>query len=179
MHRMMGRKPSSQTGFTLLEVLIALLVLSIGLLGLAALQTVGLRSNQMAIMRTQVSHLGYEITDRMRSNPVGVDAGNYDTTIGFDLPTTQLDPICDELVPGTDTPCSPADMAVFDIFEWLTDITRLPNGDAQIVLDPGGSGRRTITIYWNESRDPGAGTVGSCPPADDTELRCYRLEFQG
>jgi len=60
---------NKQRGFTLLEVLIALLVLSIGLLGLAALQTTGLRSNEMASMRTTATQLAYDISDRMRANP--------------------------------------------------------------------------------------------------------------
>ena len=65
-----------QQGFTLLEVLIALLVLSIGLLGLAALQTTGLRSNEMASMRTTSTMLAYDISERMRANSRGtIDSG--------------------------------------------------------------------------------------------------------
>ena len=56
------------TGFSIIEVLVALLVLAIGLLGLAALQAQGLRFNHDAYVRTQATHLAYDIIDRMRSN---------------------------------------------------------------------------------------------------------------
>ncbi len=55
-------------GFSLIEVLIALLVLAIGLLGLAALQAQGLRFNYDAYVRTQATNLAYDIVDRMRTN---------------------------------------------------------------------------------------------------------------
>lgn len=56
------------SGFSIIEVLVALLVLAIGLLGLAALQAQGLRFNHDAYVRTQATHLAYDIIDRMRSN---------------------------------------------------------------------------------------------------------------
>ncbi len=55
-------------GFSLIEVLVALLVLAIGLLGLAALQAQGLRFNHDAYVRTQATHIAYDIIDRMRVN---------------------------------------------------------------------------------------------------------------
>ena len=57
-----------ERGFSLIEVLIALLVLAIGLLGLAALQAQGLRFNHDAYVRTQATHIAYDIVDRMRAN---------------------------------------------------------------------------------------------------------------
>src|SRR5574343_439121 len=56
------------TGFTLIEVLIAMLVLAIGLLGLATLQTYSLRSNLSAYTRGQATQLLYDMSDRMRAN---------------------------------------------------------------------------------------------------------------
>ena len=55
-------------GFSLIEVLIALLVLAIGLLGLAALQAQGLRFNHDAYVRTQATNLAYDIVERMRAS---------------------------------------------------------------------------------------------------------------
>ena len=55
-------------GFTLVEALIALLVLSIGLLGVAALQLIALQNNNNAMFRSQATYLAYDIADRMRAN---------------------------------------------------------------------------------------------------------------
>jgi len=61
-----------ERGFSIVEVLIALLVLAIGLLGLAALQAQGLRFNHDAYVRTQATNLAYDIVDRMRVNRANV-----------------------------------------------------------------------------------------------------------
>ena len=56
------------TGFTLIEVLIAMIVLAVGLLGLAGLQATSLRNNQSAYNRIKATQLAYDIADRMRAN---------------------------------------------------------------------------------------------------------------
>lgn len=150
-------------GFTLLEVLIALLVLSIGLLGLAALQTTGLRSNQMASMRTQATQVAYDITDRMRANPAGI------TNLEYDITLTQQ-PV-DTSATGT---------ALADLTAWRDAVENLPGGQSQIVrtVDAAGLVIHTITVHWNETRDPSVlSTNTTCPPAAATDLRCYRLVF--
>jgi len=65
-------------GLSLIEVLVALLVLSIGLLGLVALQSFTLQANQGAYYRTQAVNTAYEVTDFMRANRG--DPGGVDTT---------------------------------------------------------------------------------------------------
>ncbi|MBB1126898.1 type IV pilus modification protein PilV, partial [Thiospirillum jenense] len=69
-----------QRGFTLIEVLVAALVLSIGLLGLAALSATSLKLNTGSAQRTQAANLSYAITDAMRANKTNVAAyvGSYD-----------------------------------------------------------------------------------------------------
>jgi len=153
------------SGFTLLEVLIALLVLAIGLLGLAALQTTGLRANQMASMRTLATQVAYDMTDRMRANQVGMAANQYVIATG----ETPADP--------------PVTRADIDLTEWRAQVARLPGGlssIAQQCIDPPPATPPTcdpknhvITVYWDEERKEAK--LGSCPPADNTELRCLRL----
>lgn len=63
-----------ESGFSIIEVLVALIVLAIGLLGLAALQAQGLRFNHDAFVRTQATHLAYDVVDRMRVNRTNLAA---------------------------------------------------------------------------------------------------------
>lgn len=67
--RVSARFPAAHGGFSLVEVLVAVLVLSVGLLGLAALQTRGLRANDSARIRTQVVIAAYDLADRLRAEP--------------------------------------------------------------------------------------------------------------
>ena len=59
---------NKNTGFTLIEVLIAMIILAVGLLGLAGLQATSLRNNQSAYNRSVATQLAYDIADRMRAN---------------------------------------------------------------------------------------------------------------
>jgi type IV pilus assembly protein PilV len=151
----------NQSGFSLLEVLIALLVLSIGLLGLAALQTTSLRSNEMASMRTTATQLAYDISDRMRANPAGVTAGSY-------------------VLAGGATPTGTS-VAALDLIAWNQAVTALPGGRSSITQCDGASVppcdgiTHIITVQWDEMRTGASGTT--CPPASETDLRCYRLIF--
>lgn len=146
-----------QHGFTLLEVLISLVVLSIGLLGLAGLQSTGLRFNQSAAMRSQATQLAYDMADRMRANSVAVSAGNY-------LGTAGATAAC-----HTTTGCTPAQMAADDLYVWNAAIARyLPDGEGVICRDnTPNDGTSTasngcdnnaaspfaIKLWWDDDRD--------------------------
>ena len=155
---------NKQQGFTLLEVLIALLVLSIGLLGLAALQTTGLRSNEMASMRTTSTMLTYDISDRMRANPQGTVDSDYVIDSG---------PVTGTVTDCTSTDCTTAQMATFDLSQWKTAIAQLPGGRGDITRTAGPPLVHTITVRWDENRTGASGT--DCPPQDSDDLRCFRL----
>lgn len=143
-----------QSGFSLLEVLIALLVLSIGLLGLAALQTMGLKFNTQSYQRTQAVLQAYDIMDRMRANPTGMAAGLYNTVgINDSAPTL---PTC---------PCSSTQMKDYDINQWKNAIgTLLAQGkgavcrgtlDANLACTNAGGGTTfAVGIQWMENGLP-------------------------
>jgi type IV pilus assembly protein PilV len=108
----MSSKMKHSRGFTLIEVLVAVLVLSVGLLGLAGLQATSLRSNHSAYLRTQALILTYDLIDRMRANrDVAVSSNAYLTE--FDEPpetvTNCQDPAAN---------CTAQSMAIFDINQW-------------------------------------------------------------
>jgi type IV pilus assembly protein PilV len=163
MAKAINRLGKGAAGFTLLEVLVAVVVLSIGLLGLASLQVNGLRFNHSAYMRTQATLLAEELADRMRANPdrVGPNANNYNTTNLAELAV----PAC--RIPAG---CTPAGMAQNDIAEWQQSLTALlPNGQGVVCLDavpieaeaastpaaPSCNGGTTyaIKIWWDDNRD--------------------------
>lgn len=68
------------SGFTILEVLIALLIFSLGLMGVAGLLTVSVKTNHSAYLRTQANFLAQGMLERMRANGVGVWKHSYDKT---------------------------------------------------------------------------------------------------
>ena len=104
----MPMNKASQSGFTLLEVLVAIVVVSLGLLGLAGLQAATLRNNQNAYYRAVATQQTYDIADRIRANQAGVAAGSYNNLTGV-IPA---DPDC---VTGA---CTPANIAVADHSQW-------------------------------------------------------------
>ena len=168
MLRKSNHPPRKQSGFTLLEVLIALLILSIGLLGLASLQTNGLRSNQMASMRTTATQLAYDIADRMRANPGGVDAQNYVITAAAADPTIPTGQSCEAIA------CTSAQMATYDLAQWRAAARNLPGGTTSVTRTVTGAVvTHTITVFWDEYRQGISGTAcGSDPTVD---LRCISL----
>lgn len=143
------------SGFTLLEVLIALVVLSIGLLGVAGLQLSGLRANHSSALRSQATYLAYDMADRMRANIQGVNAGNYNNLSG-----DPGDPGC------VFSACTPALMAQTDLHEWNSaNATNLPSGAGAVCLDStpddgtptsiacDGSGTAyAIKVWWNDDK---------------------------
>jgi type IV pilus assembly protein PilV len=87
-----GSPRKNQRGVTLIEVLITLLVLSIGLLGLAALQGFSLQAGQLSYLRTQANNIGYEVGDFARANrsiPSGALVTRLET-LGDQLAAAQL-----------------------------------------------------------------------------------------
>jgi len=140
------------TGFTLVEVLVAVVVLAIGLLGLAGLQTFTLRNNQSAYYRSQATQLAYDIADRIRAN--FVEAGKlanstYKTTTPGAF-TAQGD--CTTVT----TTCTTSDMAKNDLYEWNQELTNLPSGTGEIDVDA--AGVFTVTVNWDDTRSGGPNT---------------------
>ncbi len=119
-------------GFTLLEVLVAMIVLAIGLLGLAGLQAVSLTRNNESNFRQQAALLAYDITDRMRANIAGVRdpaAGNNDNS---SYHMTSVSPPSSTAI----CPCTPAQLAAKDLIEWLNLVsTELPSGVSIVCID--------------------------------------------
>lgn len=115
-----------QRGVSLIEVLIAVLIFSIGLIGLAGLMVVSTRSNHVAYLRTQVTFLANNMAERMSANPRGVWSGAYNNG---SYPVGAGSVTC-----SAGSPCSPADLAVYDQQSWSNQLrTFLPNPTASIV----------------------------------------------
>lgn len=146
----------------MLEVLISVIVLSIGLLGIAGLQAVGQRSNHSAYLRSQATSLAYDMIDRMRANQAGVGAGAYnnlDTTS-----TTYSNPGC------VTSGCSAAEMAQYDIHDWQMRLAnQLPTGHGT-VTGAGAGSVFTITVMWNDERNGAAELICA-----DAALTCFTV----
>lgn len=150
---MAGNRRPSTAGFSLLEVLISLVVLSVGLLGMAGLMSTTLKTNDSAYMRTQATVEAYNIMDRMRSNTSAVSGGNY----AIAMPAT---PVAGGSLPNTCTgnsaACTAPQLATYDLAQWEYELAqRLPDGRGSITTTPISNGLGTdvvVTVLWNDSR---------------------------
>lgn len=139
----MNKKSS---GFTLLEVLIAVLILSVGLLALASLQTRGLATGHNAYLRSQAVVLARDMAERIRANnDYAIETeGNITTEYTIDFDSTPSTQDCVNAV------CTPEQIASYDINQWLTTLANaLPSGDGQI--SKAGLNYQ-ITVQWNTNQ---------------------------
>lgn len=144
-------------GFSLIEVLIALVVLAIGLLGLATLQMTSLQFNSDAYLRSQATVMAYDIADRMRSNMTGVVAGNYtvaaeanaNTAVSTYAACGASGGTCDCTGTGS---CSVANMATYDLGTWYDRLDKTLPGSTtkRATIESLGSREFRITIKWDE-----------------------------
>lgn len=128
----------TQDGFSLIELLIALLILAVGLLGMASLMMVSMKSNQSAAQRSQASWLAYDIIERMRLNTdTSTTSDAYLVAANAAIPA---DPACKA------TGCSSANTATLDRREWMTQLAQA--GLTGVITRAGSA--YTVTINWQE-----------------------------
>lgn len=120
-------------GFTLLEVLITVVIFSIGLLGLAGLQATGIKLNHSSLLRTQATLLAYDVADCMRANRGSVAA--Y------------------EIAMNDSKPSAGGPLVQQDIRGWLERLEQmLPGADGSVSLN---GNRATIAVRWDDTRGVG------------------------
>ncbi len=171
------RLRSSQRGFSLIEIMVAVFVLSIGLLGMAALMATSLRNSQSAAYRSQAINLAYDALEMMRANKVNTRA--YRRNV-YSSPTASC---AGAEVPFTYNETS--DLFTQDRNYWARKLCRtLPNGRGRVLV--GGTiatgYTATINVCWSDNRSAAdadaacpvlvAGEFGACSGADDGGSVC-------
>lgn len=177
-----------ESGLTLIEVLIAVVVLAVGLLGIAGLQSAALSNNLTSYQYTQALTLAQSMIERMRANRDGVLANAYRLDVG--ATPAEADANC------LNSACSPEQQARWDIAMIAaqlsssapttnllpasdadgTSIPRgmLPGGRLSIVCDEGicaADRLRIVTVYWDAARS-------EPDEVNCTALRCIQLAYQ-
>ena len=141
----MDKTMKSQSGFTMVETLVALVVLAIGMLGIAALYLNSLQAGRSAIYRTEAVNLAADLADRIRANRAAV--AGYGNVYG------------DGFVPvaacATTAGCTAGELATTDLSGWKAALAlQLPNGRGQVVVTPfvapGEPNSYVITVQWAE-----------------------------
>ena len=160
------KSTQSQKGFTLLEAMVAMVIFSVGLLGLGALQMAGVTNTQSSLYQSIATQLTYDMADRIRSNPVGAK-GNYYDAIPTGIPGNN--PSCSP----PSTSCSPQQVAERDNYQWADNLRNMLPGGIGSVL---GNGKVfTITVMWDGNRNGATGA--NCNPADPNDLKCSIITF--
>lgn len=159
----MSRIILKQQGYAMLELLMALVIWAVGILGITGLLLLSLRANNSSYMKQLSIQSAYDIIDRMRANRQAVLNGDYavnNLTLGGTpaLPSTPTD--C-----STNT-CTATQLATYDTWFWLAkDLTELPNGSGSISTAMLGSNTEvTITLRWDDSlAKQKIGAMGAAP----------------
>lgn len=131
-----------QTGFGLIEVLVSLLIVSIGLLGIAALQITSLKNVGSSMERSQAVFLTYSYMDVLRANR------DKAVLAEFDVPVMTCDP---EFL----------DETLVEQRKWLTQLHQRvgPGSCGQVVCALGEAGTCTVTVQWDDSHAEGGSTT--------------------
>lgn len=149
-------------GFTLVEVLVSVLVLGIGVLGLAGLQSVGISAGYSALQRSQASWLAGEMADLLRANPEAARSGAYDTSFA-------------DVAGGCPRPTG-STRAQLDLNQWQADVCETLGGTGSgsvQVIRSGNLYSALIAVRWNDRR--ARDRLGATGDAEETFA--YRAGF--
>jgi type IV pilus assembly protein PilV len=165
-----------QSGLSLIEVMIAIVIVSVGLLGIAGLQLKGLQYSNESHLRNQAVLQVLDMADRMRANIEGVADADYDQLEGM---PTGTQPDC------SSGDCSAAQVALLDHFQWeAANQSLFPSGTGVVChgvntlapLDCSGVGDvYSIIVYWDEDRSGATGK--GCDPDDASDMQCFRMNL--
>jgi len=164
-------KNQSQRGFSLIEVLVYTLIVSVSVLGMAGMQISAKRAGHEAVQRTTATSLAIDLIERMRANPEALSS-YVTTTIGGGSITAEPTPDCSY---DAGNNCTPVERAEHDLWEWEQAIdgateTRLVDGDTIAVgglLDATAcvavnGGSTTISVAWEGYQSLSNPTSDSC-----------------
>jgi type IV pilus assembly protein PilV len=146
----------------MVEVLVSLVVLSIGLLGIGKLVLFSARANDSAYLRSQATALAYEILDNMRANLPTAKAQGYDVALATvpNAPQGCLSSIC-----------SAVQVANYDVYTWKQRLQVLPAGQGSVVTSATTPVTATITVQWDDeaAQSTFAGTAAGVATAGNLQ----------
>jgi len=155
-----------QRGASLIEILVAVLIVTFGILALAALQANSVRYNKTSELRTVASLLAKDMADRMRANVTGVQVLSYnssETTYANAASTVANETMAN--IPTCDYPvvCSAQQIAAIDLAQWRRSLYQAPS------VTGGGGASADLWVVWDDSAASGGGSATStdasnCPP---------------
>jgi type IV pilus assembly protein PilV len=180
-------KMNTQSGSSLIEVLVALVILAVGMLSMAALHNASTKYGRLAEFRTSATILAEELSDRMRANPQGVRNGNYVRNVAWVAVPAQM------VVPPTPAcaapQCAVAAVAASDLAQWNNAaITVLPG--AGLFTQQVGANTTVMDVWvaWIEPAGRGGADAAAenainaaytCPPGMNApaDVRCMYFRF--
>jgi type IV pilus assembly protein PilV len=158
-------KHATEQGLGLIEVLIATLVLSVGLLGATALQAQAQAAAQHADWQYQALRCAQDMAQAMRSNPVALAQGAY-TAPQAEAAAPASTQACHT------APCSPVARAEHDVQQWRQHVAeRLPGGRGALLAT--GPQQRRLVVMWQPPRQDEA---TACPAPWPSDFSCLSLE---
>lgn len=163
------RAQRSQLGASLIEVLVSILIVSLGVVSMASLLAKSAQLGKASEFRALAALLSADMADRMKANIGGVQAANYDLTPNGLLNAAPADAakLCDQTAVAA--PCTVQEMAAYDLAQWQqTLFNSIPGGTGYIQFDAADGNAADLWVAW---QDPAAlesknfGNVGdtSCP----------------
>ena len=179
-----------QRGVSLIEVLVAVVLMAFGLIGIAAMQTAAISNNVLSGQYTQAATLAQNMAERMRGNRDAVINGSYNFVAGA---------VGNPPVNCATASCSSANQASWDLAVWyasvapnvtLSNVTAGPSanlagGQVSIACTSGCTATAIepvpknpiymITVYWDGDNNGATGT--GCDASNASDLRCFRLPF--
>lgn len=151
-----------QRGDTMIEILVTILVLAVGVLGVAAMQITTLKNLNSSHSASIASMLAEDFGERMRANSAAALDNDYNHS---SAPTSETNCVANT--------CDAGDLAIYDMNSWWQSLNaNLPSATGQVARAMG-TDTFVITVRWDEDRSGSEGT--NCPVESEADLDCYQL----